>query len=1422
MQKSILSSLISSVIWIPGTATAAAADGQVVSGNASIVQIGNVTTITQTTDKLVLNFDNFDIGANETVRFVQPSSSAIALNRITGGQTSIFGNLFANGRIILVNNSGIFVANTANIDVSGIIATTLNITNQDFLNSNLQFTKVEGFDAAKIINEGLITAEENGFVVLAGDYVENKGIINARLGDVVLASTKRIALDLQGDGLINFAVDTTAIDSLAGVRNTGSITADGGKVIMTAAVASDLIATAVRNDGLIQAQSIIEENGEIILSATTGDVINTGNLIATGDESVDGGTVKVLGDRVALLGDTTIDVTGKNGGTILVGGDLQGKGDTQTAEVTRVDSNVKLVADALTNGDGGKVIVWADGITAFAGDISAKGGTESGNGGFSEVSGKQTLIFQGDAVLSADNGENGTLLLDPDNIGISSANLPFDETFAQFIPQDASFPTPDELAAFETNIVPGDNVFAFGFLAGQNILIEAADIERLLDNQTNIILQAEQNIAINVGSPILNTDGGNLTLEARGNIAILDDVTLFGGTFTADAGGFIVTDTVGIFADNGVTLTATDIQFGQGNFGDFDSFDIDTVGGDITVSAIGSITLLNNIDFDSAAFGGQSAGKTSGDVTLSATTINGEDAGIIITSSDVGTVADIVIDANFDGNGEIGFVNSLDLFAGADSSTDAGNIVLSSGIIDGEILTESKNLTINGALEAQDMTLTTSGLLTVTEQITAFQDFDVTAKNVRIEQGITAEVIDIFAAENATISGDILVANGAGVSSGGFGFFDLQANISLDLNANINSEADVFIKSGSTSITGEILSAGAINIESSDLTIDAVLNTASTIVINTTAASTIAGSLSAIGSISIDTREFGGQALVISTSDLTVDASLTTRFGGIVIEAEDLNVTGQIASGESIEINAASVTINSDAAASRFFNVNAENIFLSGTFSAGDFDFDSAVFDGQNVLLSGGSVELNGNFITARSEISSGEFFVISENIDINASIQADVIDLETQEFDANGDLINIGNIVIAGDFVAADSFLASAERTTSSADITAQDITFQNEFNNGRQFVAGSIDITGGALTAESVLTLNGNSINAIADFAANEIFVRTFSTDNTGQFLAGTLTLLGVVNSQDDVDFQVGDTDINAAFNIGADFDLFSTEDVVIAGSIDAVDIVVETLGDIKMDGRFTATGTGNAELGIDAFEIEADGNARLTGTFEALNGSLDVEVDGTGLLVGDFSAADVLGIEGEAELITLDGQFAANRINIVNDETDDTGVVTIGFGDVNITNNSRLASGTLEILNVRNLNINADIVTSGDVDINTEFFDGEGVLVDGGSVSLAGSIVSGDEVNVNSSSINVAADISAVSDLFFETRIIDTDGNLTSGDLTVTGSVFETEVGAITLNSGNVNISGAILDSGFFIALDSRSFDNGGTLLEGGQFH
>ncbi len=408
--------------------------GEVAAGSATITQSGTHTEITQTTDKAIVNWQSFNIGANESTHFQLPSSESVTLNRINPGQgaSQIFGSLTSNGRIILVNQAGIYFSASAHVDVGGIMASTVDITDQNFLAGKYVFDQPSSLHGT-VVNRGTIIAANNGLVALIGSNVSNEGYIQAHAGSVVLASGEKFTVDLNGDGLVHFTVDQAAsgvgVDPenhpmQDGVKNSGTIIADGGKIVLTAKTASGVVDNAINMSGVVQAHSVSQKNGEIIFSAEGPGVVRVAGTIDASGKTANhtGGKVKILGAHIQLKSPTVIDVSGINGGgEVLIGGNYRGLGPEQNALTTVIDSGVMINANALLYGNGGRVIAWSDGYTGFHGNISAQGGIFGGNGGFVETSGHYLTISGGRVNLLAPNGYTGDWLLDPTDLTISAS-----------------------------------------------------------------------------------------------------------------------------------------------------------------------------------------------------------------------------------------------------------------------------------------------------------------------------------------------------------------------------------------------------------------------------------------------------------------------------------------------------------------------------------------------------------------------------------------------------------------------------------------------------------------------------------------------------------------------------------------------------------------------------------------------------------------------------------------------------------------------------------------------------------------------------------------------------------------------------------------------------------------------------------------
>jgi filamentous hemagglutinin family protein len=372
-----------------------------VGGIGSITQNGANTVINQNSAKLALDWQTFNVGKDASVKFNQPSFTAVALNRILDQNPSqIFGHISSNGQVFLINTHGIIFGASAQMNVGGLMASTLDLTPKDFLASRYNLD-AHGASAG-IVNHGLIKAASGGSVSLVGGSVANDGVILANYGRINLDGADRAVLDFDGNGLINIQV-TGALKqrldgSAAAVSNKGTLQADSGTVVLQASAAKDLFTNLVNNSGVIDAGGISTQGGVVRLVAAGGNTENSGAINVSGAQ---GGSVQLLSDQnVGVTG--SVDASGSHGGgSIRVGGGYQGGEGLQDAAVTYVGPGASLNADAVDSGNGGSVVLWSNTATGFKGSISARGGAAGGNGGMAEVSSLGYLAFDGLADLRA-------------------------------------------------------------------------------------------------------------------------------------------------------------------------------------------------------------------------------------------------------------------------------------------------------------------------------------------------------------------------------------------------------------------------------------------------------------------------------------------------------------------------------------------------------------------------------------------------------------------------------------------------------------------------------------------------------------------------------------------------------------------------------------------------------------------------------------------------------------------------------------------------------------------------------------------------------------------------------------------------------------------------------------------------------------
>lgn len=527
--------------------------GQVNAGKAVITSPnGNTLIINQSTDKAVIDWHSFNLQQREATHFRQPSTRSITLNRIDprNGASAINGYLTANGQVWLVNPAGIVFGATARVDVGGILATTAGISNDDFMAGRYHFVQSPDWHGA-VINNGSITVAEEGIAALVGPGVENNGVINARMGKVALAAGNEFTVDFYGDQLINFGMNAAVSERAvtpegralrSAVSNTGTINANGGRVLLTARTAGNVLDHSINMSGNIEAKTAMQRGGSIILmGGDNGTVRVSGKMDVSGKQyAQSGGKIKILGNKIKLVRQAKIDASGDvGGGEILIGGDYQGKNSAiPNAARTFVGSKVSVNADALTAGNGGKVIVFANDTTHFYGKVSARGGSASGNGGFVETSGKGFLNVEGASVdLRATAGKTGTWLLDPTNIYIATNQANATGAGMSGTNSSANVGTGGNPNTFAASGVVQDSLLTTGVL---QTALSTANVVVTTDNPSGT---GAGNIT--VVNPFSWATSNTLSLIAANNIAINAAIT------TGAAGSALILN-----AGNAVTQSA--------------------------------------------------------------------------------------------------------------------------------------------------------------------------------------------------------------------------------------------------------------------------------------------------------------------------------------------------------------------------------------------------------------------------------------------------------------------------------------------------------------------------------------------------------------------------------------------------------------------------------------------------------------------------------------------------------------------------------------------------------------------------------------------------------------------------------------------------------------------------------------------------
>ena len=511
--KKTLALLVMSALSLGASSVDAMPEGGVIrSGAGDVTQNGKEMTIRQDSGRLAMDWTNFNVGKDETVRFQQPGKDALALNRVTGNQQSVIdGSLLSNGHVLLVNPNGVVIGKNASIDVGGLVASTAHVKDnfmKEFGNSTGSFT-LGGVSDGKIINEGTINAE-GGLVALHAAKVENSGTITSNGGSVLMAAADTLTLTPDTDGKLNFTVDGKVAEASA--LNKGAITADGGTIVMTADSASDVMSTVVNNEGTLQARTLRKnEKGQILLEGNDkGQVEVSGTLDASGEGvGQDAGNIKVIGQKTIVHNGTNLLAKGDvNGGKIETSGDVLDLGDNLNIDAAGV------------NGKHGEWLL--DPLEVLIQD-------------------EQPIQSSMDRTEKTVNGGSETQITYNDP---PSATANADSTYASTSWIKTSLIT--DILKNGTDVT----IQAASTSQAASITVNSAIKPKVEgDGEATLTLEAQRNVTINQ-EIAADKDGGKLNVKLNsdtdgdgvGAVIINADISTNGGTFTSGSGGNVQFD----------------------------------------------------------------------------------------------------------------------------------------------------------------------------------------------------------------------------------------------------------------------------------------------------------------------------------------------------------------------------------------------------------------------------------------------------------------------------------------------------------------------------------------------------------------------------------------------------------------------------------------------------------------------------------------------------------------------------------------------------------------------------------------------------------------------------------------------------------------------------------------------------------------
>ena len=1337
----------------------------------------NTLTINQHSQNLSTNWDSFNIAGNETVNFIQPTNHSIALNRVVGGNASqIMGNLNATGQVFLINPQGIFFSQSAQINVGGLLATTLDISEQDFANNQFQFSG-DG-NGGEIINNGTLKAHSGGTIALAAPIIINNGEIQADDGKVHLQSADGILVEFS-DGEIGIAADATAWQGM--IDNQGVISAEGGIVMLNANTHDSLYLSVVNNDGIVRATSLATTMGEVNIAVTDGDIVNNGVIdVSAVDENTVGGNISVQGQRFAQLGQLHADGMGNgNGGTV----------DVHTTEELLISHDAYSSANAGAGiGNGGELIFFSDGATAFTSSatIEARGGQTQGDGGFVEVSGTQHVGVSGIVDTRAYNGLNGTFLIDPTNIEIVSGSIDSNGTFGI----GGTWTTQNNL----TSQIGTDNITTT--LATNNVVINTS---------TGTDAGELGNITISAAIDLNGGGGASLSLIADNNILVNADIcdSVCGGgdeaiNLSLAAGGSITTaDNINVISGGGtITMTASTIgeliSIGLNNSIDAGAGKIVINGDDVIVSGLNS----TNTDADSIQ-------------------VTSQNSIIDRSGLDINTSGGVILIAKT-GIHSSGMASTVDIIA---SQVDVQNIT--SGKIDLEIdaSTDFVNVYSAGDFEVITGTTGTENITFSDPTITFGGNVDIMAdNNITLNASLDGAVGDIsLEATNGTLTLlDAGISTGNNLTLFANDIVDASGRV-LDITANnltVTTTAAAAATTFNTNVAQLAISqAGnqALNIQEIDgLTVIGLVNDGTTTRLGSTAGNVIVDNAATVTATDLELEALAGTVSITDTGlsvtgDLIMSAQDLKDTAGydLILAANDLTVTTTAA--------LANTTLNTDVA--QLTITQAGNVGLN-IVEADDVTVLGLVNNGTITRLASiaGDITLdNTATITATDltlEALAGTLSVADSGLSVTGDLMLsaqDLKDTNSRDIDlvANGLTIATASTGGAVNFNSTAASLAIDNQGTNTitvAEADSIDITsLRSSGGNISIITAGTGDIS-----VTNDIDTNGSNGATLTLNAANDLNL----ADNVGledsiggddvvlmNFIAGNNINYGTTSAGD-----INSNGGNITFNAGGDFDQQASN--VYAG-IGKINI---NANEIWLRGNYISDNADSDAININATAFIRDDNSAGT-ELQAVNGGIVLHaVNGMSIDANSALLTVTNTDNGGIFIKQIGGDVTLNASGVNDDVTIDASNGDIVIDNAALVGNGNLllsaTNGTITIPDVINTSGNVTLSAADIIDQNDRILD-----ITANDLLLKISNAA-DSTTINSNVVQLDASF-ANADLFIneanDLTVIDLDadgdsanvsnGNLSltiaNGDLLVTDTVTASDTDSDGIRSGMIDI-------------------------------